>query len=75
MNPWLKLIENITLAIVIRFLEFHGFWLDPDEVWSEPIAQINIKYHPNNTDKFPLVPWTFGGIQMRYEGEPMAQIE
>ena len=37
MNPWLKLIENITVAILMSFLEFHDpdedFWLDPDEVW------------------------------------------
>ena len=39
----------------------------------EPMAQINIKYHPNDTDVFPLVPWTFGWIQMRYVGA-MAQI-
>ena len=39
------------------------------------MAQINIKYHPNDTDEFPLVPWTFGWIKMRYEGEPMAQIK
>ena len=40
----------------------------------EPMAQINIKYHPNDTDEFLLVPCTFGWIQMRYGGEPMAQI-
>ena len=40
----------------------------------EPMAQINIQYHPNDTDEFPLVPWAFGCIQMRYGGETMAQI-
>ena len=28
----------------------------------------------NDTDEFPIVPWTFGLMQMRYGGEPMAQI-
>ena len=40
----------------------------------EPMAQINIKYHPNDTDEFSLVPWTVGWIQMRYGGKPITQI-
>ena len=40
----------------------------------EPMAQINWKYYPNDTDQFRWVLRTFGWIQMRYESEPMAQI-
>ena len=32
MNPWLKLIENITVAILMSVLSSIDFWLDPDEV-------------------------------------------
>ena len=51
------------------------FCLDPDEGEGEPMAQIYGKYYRSDTDEFPSVPWTLGWIQMRYEGEPMAQIK
>ena len=59
----------------MSFLEFHETfgWIQI-RYEGELMAQIKWKYHSNNTDEFPLVPWTFGWIQMRYGSEPMAQI-
>ena len=75
-NPWVKLIENMTLAILRVFVEFHGLlagsrWVLWTFGWiqmryeGEPMVQINWKYYPSDTDEFPRFPWSFCWIQMR----------
>ena len=67
----------------MSFLEFHKLlaasrWGMRVKPWLKLIENMTLIPHifqmRYDTDEFPWVLWTFGWIQMRYEGEPMGQI-